>query len=153
MGHQGTIVEHWKRILKTCAKGTKSRVYNNTCHEGLHGAHKSSQDTWHVPSPVPWRVPQGLAWCPRAESRHVTHATARAMMLTTRPCMCPWAEPRHVMCATSCATTTTMTLDMVLEVVLGHVPHAMMHATTSMPWCHAPRHDMCRMPPPVPRHL
>ena len=29
MGHQGIIVEHWKRILKTCAKGTKFRVYTH----------------------------------------------------------------------------------------------------------------------------
>ena len=94
MGHQGTIVEHWKRILKTCAKGTKSRVYNNTCHEGLHGAHKSSQDTWHVSSPVPWRVPQGLAWCPRVESRHVTHATARAMTCATGPCLVPKSQAK-----------------------------------------------------------
>ena len=34
MGHQGTILKHWKRILKTCAKGTKLRVYsriNQSC--------------------------------------------------------------------------------------------------------------------------
>ena len=44
--------------------------------------------------------------------------------------------------ATSRATTATMTLDMVLEAVLGHVTHAMMRATTPMPWCH----DTCNDP-------
>ena len=28
MGQQGVTVEYWKWILKTCAKGTKLRVYN-----------------------------------------------------------------------------------------------------------------------------
>ena len=88
----------------------------DACHVALLGAHEPSQDTR--------RVPCGLAWCPRAEPRHMTRATSRA-------------------------TEATMTLDMVLEAVLGHVTHAMMRATARGTTCLA-CHDAHAM---VPRHL
>ena len=62
---------------------------HHLCHGALHDAHKSSQDTW--------RVPRGLAWCPWAEPRHVTCATAYAMTCVTGPCLVPTsrAKTRH----------------------------------------------------------
>ena len=59
---------------------------HDACHGALHGAHEPSQDTG--------RMPRGLAWCPRAELRHETRATACAMTCATGPCIVPASQPK-----------------------------------------------------------
>ena len=80
---------------------------HDTCHRPLHGAHKLSQDTWHMPAPIPWCVSWPLAWCPRTEQRHVTRSTACAMMHAMGPCMVPTSLAKtrdtcHRLCPDAC---------------------------------------------------
>ena len=114
----------------------------------LYGAQEPSLETGRMPPLVPW----GLAWCPRAEPRHVTRANIRALMRATGPCLVPMSraktrdachlpchdnynDPRHG--ARGCARTRAPCHDachdlhaMVPRPEAWHVPHATARATT-----------------------
>ena len=121
---------------------------HDMCHDSLHGAHESSQDIWRLPPPVPWHVPRPLAWFPRVELRHMTLATARAMMRAMTPYMVPSSQVKkcnacHYPChdtyndpqhgARGCARTRDPCHDECHDphvMVPRHILHAIAHATT-----------------------
>ena len=80
----------WHEALHGARPRAKPR-----CHGALLGAREPSQGGTRpcmVPAREPSqdtrRVPCGLAWCPRAEPRHMTRATSCATTATIINCLC-----------------------------------------------------------------
>ena len=120
------------RDLAWCPPASQAKT-RDTCDGALLGACEPSQGGTGpclVPAREPsrdmWRVPRGLAWCPRAKPRHATRAMWPCLVPTSRakthdachlPCHGSYNDPRYG--ARGCARTRDPCHD------ACHDPHAM----------------------------